>query len=174
MLISDYYRVQNRELHRRRPDYGAGQATAHWVPTIARLANAVGAESILDYGCGKGRLKRALVTHGLDRRVREYDPAIPGNDGTPAPADLVVCTDVLEHVEPECLETVIGDLRRVTRKAGFVTVATRPAKKLLPDGRNAHLIIEPMEWWLQRLWRGFALETLSNGGGEFMVVLTPR
>lgn len=151
MLISQDYREQNRLLHDARPDYGT--SGARWAPLIARLAPALQAESILDYGCGKGTLAAALP----DLNIKGYDPAVEGLDAPPEPADFVVCTDVLEHIEPELLVYVIEDLRRVTKVALFVSIHTGPAKKNLPDGRNAHLIQLSYEWWLPRLWQHFDL-----------------
>lgn len=40
----------------------------------------------------------------------------------------------------------LDDLRRETRKAGFFAIATHPAEKTLPAGRNAHLIQHPSAW----------------------------
>lgn len=151
MLISDHYREQNRLLHEDRPDYGA--SGARWAPLVAHLAEAFHAQSVLDYGCGKQTLAASLP----DMNIRGYDPAIEGLDAAPEPADLVICTDVLEHIEPANLAAVIEDLRRVTKAALFVAIHTGPAKKALPDGRNAHLIQLGYEWWLPRLWPHFGL-----------------
>lgn len=163
-LISDYYKEQNAELHKLRPDYGAnGHRHA---PQIRELAEAMGAEQILDYGCGKGTLGDALT----GCVVRNYDPAFPEWASPPEPADLVVCGDVLEHIEPEHLDAVLDDLKRVTKKCLFATIATRPAKKFLPDGRNAHLIQEDMFWWLPKLGSRFVIGSVHNMGGELLVV----
>jgi FkbM family methyltransferase len=84
----------------------------------------------------------------------------------------LICTDVLEHVEPECVEAVLDDLCRVTMKAALVTVATRPAVKVLADGRNAHLSIHPLAWWKERLLERFDLiEVLEHDAQEFCVLL---
>ena len=107
--------------------------------------------TLLDYGAGKGTLALAMP----DVPVRNYDPVTFPDD--PDPADFVACLDVLEHIEPECLKAVLWHLRSKVLKAGFLTIATRPAKKILPDGRNAHLIIKPAEWWLLRFRKRFAL-----------------
>jgi len=89
---------------------------------------------------------------------RDYDPAVTGMDDTPLFADLVTCCDVLEHIEPERLDRVLAHIRSLARKAVFFVVATRPANKLLPNGENAHLIIESAEWWEARvLTAGFSL-----------------
>ena len=69
-----------------------------------------------------------------------------------------MCTDVLEHIEPDCVDMVIEDIFRLTKRAAFLVIANRPALRALPDGRNAHLIQEGPEWWLPKLWSvGFSL-----------------
>ena len=62
-----------------------------------------------------------------------------------------MCIDVLEHVEPELIDNVLDDLQRVTSKKGYFTISCRPASKILKDGRNAHILIQPKEWWKKKL-----------------------
>ncbi len=83
--------------------------------------------------------------------VREYDPGIIGKDALPKPADLVIATDVLEHIEPELLGNVLEHIRSLARLGVFLNIATSPAREILPDGRNAHLIIRPPAWWREEL-----------------------
>jgi len=148
MLITDQYRELNAQLHTTNPQYGV--SSSKWAPVVAGLADQIGTRDILDYGCGKGLLKTTLGWP-----IREYDPSIPGKDAPPEPADFLTCTDVLEHIEPECLEHVLNDLQRLTRKIAFLNIATRPAKKILADGRNAHLIQQQLPFWLPLLWQRF-------------------
>ena len=145
MRITEEYREANKRLHEINPKYGS--SSAKWAPKVLELVDKTGSRNVLDYGCGKGQLAAAL-SH-LD--VREYDPAVPGKDAEPQPADLVICTDVLEHIEPNCLDDVLQHIRAVTLKLAFLNVATRPAVKTLPDGRNTHLIIQPETWWRARI-----------------------
>lgn len=167
MLISDEYRKLNKELHETNEAYGtSGHKHAE---AVIGLANAMQTADILDYGCGKGTLNAAV---GI--RLKEYDPAVPGKDEHPAPADLVVCGDVLEHIEPDCLDYVLTDLEELTKRAIFLCVATRPAKKVLSDGRNAHLIVEPKEWWLPKLMERWDMMNFQNMGGEFIFVGADR
>lgn len=145
-LISPAYREEQKTLHAKPRGYGAkGQK---WVGPVLSLVSRFGASSVLDYGCGQGSLATALRTMlipGL--RVDEYDPAIPGKDHLPVFADIVTCTDVLEHVEPDRLDSVIRHLFILARKAVFLVVALDNSNKVLSDGRNAHLILESPEWW---------------------------
>ncbi len=142
-LISDAYIEEQRILHAAPEGYGG--KGSKWADTVAWIAKAVDAGSILDYGCGRGSLGKKLAEQGL--YVREYDPAIDGKNQRPDFADLVVCTDVLEHVEPKKLEAVMGHLQSLARKAIFLVIALDPANKTLSDGRNAHLILESRTWW---------------------------
>ena len=145
-LISKSYRAQQRELHARPQGYGG--KGKKWAETVLALAQRFDAGSVLDYGCGTGTLaERLREMPGHHLRVAEYDPAIAGKDGPPAFADLVVCTDVLEHIEPERLSLVLRHLHALARKAVFFVVALDEANKTLLDGRNAHLILEPPGWW---------------------------
>lgn len=149
MLISPEYLEQQRELHSR-GNYGI--SSGRWAPAIINLKQSYGCSEILDYGCGTGQLKAALGPV-----VREYDPCLPGKDTDPAPADMVVCTDVLEHIEPPLLDEVLSHLASKVKKVLFFTIALRPAGKFLADGRNAHLIVEPADWWHERLSKHFTI-----------------
>lgn len=163
-MISDDYREQNRKLHESNPGYGT--SSSKWVNFIDDLAAQTKAKTILDYGCGK-----ALLSKGISRPVVNYDPCIEEHSTTPRAADLVVCTDVLEHIEPEHLEAVLDELRSLSNKATFVTVATRPAMKTFEDGRNAHLIVESHRWWLPKLLERWELDHFNASEGEFMCVM---
>ncbi len=144
-LISYPYLQTQKELHAKPEGYGG--KGSRWVSTVLSVAEQykVG-HSILDYGCGRGSLGDAIFL-ATGTRCREYDPAVAGKDHQPAFADLVSCTDVLEHIEPEKLPLVLEHLRSLARKAVFVVICTRPSNKTLSDGRNAHLIVEGDDWW---------------------------
>jgi hypothetical protein len=149
-LITEPYRDEQRRLHAT-AEYG--QRGAKWLETVTWLAMHYRAGSILDYGCGRGTLGNQLRAQQSIVDVRDYDPAVPGKDAPPATADLVVCTDVLEHIEPECLIAVLDHLRYLTRRALFLVVNLTPTHHRLSDGRNAHLIQQNALWWQDRFHR---------------------
>jgi len=172
-LISPSYRSALLVLHAQ--PHGWGTKGYKWATTVADLIRKHKASSVLDYGCGMGTLARNLRTMGIrGLRIDEYDPAIPGKDHLPSFADLVVCTDVLEHIEPDRLDVVLEHLKVLARKAIFVVVSTQAANVSLPDGRNAHLTIESDEWWDARLRAsGFTLQPMAaKQPMEFAAVLT--
>src|SRR5690606_5872393 len=88
--------------------------------------------SLLDYGAGK-RALREEVGH-LVKVFAEYDPGVPEIETLPrGPFDMVCCIDVLEHIEPECLDEVLASIASMTRKVAYLTIHTGPAGKFLPD-----------------------------------------
>ena len=177
MSASPEYLALQRALHESEPLYGTvGQI---YTPHVAHLCAARGYRTVLDYGCGKGTFKSHLnlqaILEGAAVDVTEYDIAIPGKDDRAVLAktyDLVVCTDVLEHIEPAYLEAVVQDLWQAARHAIFVAVHCGPAKKILADGRNAHLIQLPPRWWLEKFWKfGLELEQFKAEPLGFWAVL---
>lgn len=166
-LITDTYKDLNSQLHASRPDYGT--SGRKWAGQILELSISLNSRDILDYGCGKSTLAQNLPFH-----IQQYDPAVTEYSALPKPADIVVCTDVLEHIEPELLREVLDHLASLVKKVGFFVIACRPAAKTLPDGRNAHLIVEPPTWWLSALWERFDVVNFLNLGGEMLVTVTPK
>lgn len=177
MLISESYQGLNEQLHESNKNYGT--SGGRWAAHVLELAKAGGTEDVLDYGCGKSTLAANLPFD-----IKQYDPAIPKYSARPEPADLVVCGDVLEHIEPECLNDVLDDLHRVTKGLCFMVIHSGKAQKTLADGRNAHLIIEDEIFWLGQILRRFVLKSFAvNGDGpnaegkgmlEYIIVGVPR
>lgn len=166
-VISAEYKALNAQLHRENLTYGVGGAKH--AATVTKLVTKIGATSVLDYGCGKG-----LLAKELSFPIWEYDPAIPGKDLSPRPADLVICTDVLEHIEPDKLLAVLSDLKRVVKKVGYFTIHTGPARKTLPDGRNTHLIQQHRQWWKNRLKVYFDVGMMKPVGPELHCIVSPK
>lgn len=161
-LISPEYLEQQKALHET-GNYGV--MGRMYADIVMQVVTALRTESILDYGCGQQTLQQALPMFTIDG----YDPAIPGLDAEPEPHDVVVCTDVLEHIEPDKLDAVLDNLRYLTRKVVVLAIDTGPANKVLPDGRNAHLIQEGVEFWLPKLWTRWSLDTMQCAHGKIIV-----
>ena len=147
MLITKDYIHELKKIHKKDEDWGTGPRG-----NIIRICNFLYANNVkrlLDYGCGKGE----NLGWFLPIVVTNYDPAIPEWSRCPKAEDYLLCTDVLEHVEPAYIENVIEHLVSKFNKKAFLSIPLKKSKKLLSDGRNAHLIIKPASWWIELLQR---------------------
>jgi ubiquinone/menaquinone biosynthesis C-methylase UbiE len=138
------------------------------VAAIWKVADRLGyprrARVALDFGCGIGRLTRAIsrrveVVYGLDVAATMIDQAVEVNRDRPGchfrvhrhhdlsafadqSVDLVVCLLVLQHLgDRATIETYLGELVRVLSPGGLAviqlpTVVPAPAS---PTGLRAHL-----------------------------------
>jgi hypothetical protein len=168
--ISDDYRKQQEKLHEN-PNYGV--ASVQFAPMVTKIINQTQVDELLDIGAGKCRLfENIKPDHRM--KLQAYDPAIPELSADPRPMQMTTCIDVLEHIEPELLDNFLDFLRDKTLEIGFFTVHTGPAMKVLPDGRNAHLIQQPPAWWLPKILDRFELQTFQKMENGFMVVVTAK
>ena len=168
-LISESYRAQQQKLHES-SDYGTIGET--YGPLVGKIMDKLEVTHLLDYGCGHNLslLKSLKVNHKF--KYQAYDPGVEKYASLPVPAEMVVCLDVLEHIEPENIDDVLDHLETLTEAVGVFTVCTVPANKTLDDGRNAHLIQRPAEWWLPRFMCRFDLQTFqkTDESGFFVIV----
>lgn len=174
-LITDEYRELNSDLHSRNPLYGS--KSYKQANNVVHSLGLKHGDTLLDYGCGKASLARELAKREI--RVVSYDPAIQMYEKHPSeregcPWKYLACMDVLEHIEPQCLREVLLDIKDCFTDKAYLLIATEPSKKSLKDGRNAHLIIQDRNWWLDRLEEaGFQIDALvDNRKGWMGVVCT--
>jgi hypothetical protein len=150
-----------------RPNWGHG-GTQHVEPILAEFRSRGGSTAI-DYGCGLGNILTKLQTSGQARRTQfsGYDPGVERYAELPeSPVDVVISTDVLEHIEPDRLQSCLKHIRWLTGSWAYINVHTGPANAILPDGRNAHLIQQPAEWWAKRLGEHYDRVTTLKGGSR--------
>lgn len=167
-LVNEKEIALNRSAHKY-PEYGAG-GHKH-APMVKQLMDAYKTRSVLDYGCGKQTLSDAM---GMP--IRGYDPAIPGLDAMPEPADIVVCTDVLEYITEEDLPDILEHINSLTRKICLFIISTRTAIKYFHDGTNFHRTVKPANWWLERVMKYMDLHqfAMAPEGHEFLLTCTPK
>jgi hypothetical protein len=114
--------------------------------------------TMLDFGCGKAALEPWLAKHYPDIKYTGYDPGIPGKDTMPSGQfDIVVTSDVLEHIEPEVLDVTIQKLASLAKYVQFNDIACSPTHKLFASGpykgQDLHLTVEEPEWWRKKFQR---------------------
>jgi len=141
-MISEEYKKILTSIHsktkfgkrRKLPDY------------LEKFIADINPKSILDFGCGKGNLVETLRSKYPARNIFGYDPANPEYDKSYPFVDLIVSTDVLEHIEPDLLDKTFYELSQKSKYV-YHLISCAPAKLILPDGRNAHLIQQEPKWW---------------------------
>ena len=173
---TENYKAMQKELHAA-GNYGVTGKT--YVPSIfhaiCQLYKRHGSVSVLDYGAAGGGTMEAVKEHLFlppDVESRCYDPFVDEFAAEPAPADLLLCTDVLEHVEPECTKAVLDHIAALTRRMAIFAISLQPARKKLSDGRNAHINLPGQEFWLRELKKRFILsEAKVNADGELLMAV---
>ena len=134
-----------------------GEALAEYKHNIFNLIKENNIKTILDYGCGKAIFHSILFNNkkvpgspmGID--VTPYDPAVPEFANKPNEQyDLVLCVDVMEHVQEDKVEEVFEDIFTYSNRV-FLTITCYPATQTLVNGKNAHYTIKEPDWWKEKL-----------------------
>lgn len=133
------------------------------VPHVNRIRSIIQktrADTILDYGSGKGFQysipvvampdgeKILIVDYWDVMGVTCYDPCYEEHSALPeGKFDGVVSTDMLEHCSEEDVPWILREIFSFSSSFVYLNVACYPANKSLPNGENAHCTIQPIEWW---------------------------
>lgn len=145
MSLYDIWLEQAKEIHKN-PKYWRGTTLRQYIPDINQIIKEKNINTILDYGCGKAEC------HPKEWNADKYDPAVPQFNKKPERRyDLVISTDVLEHIPQDGLDDVIEDIFNYSDQWVFLTVCCRKARMILPNGYNAHATIESQKWWRDKL-----------------------
>ena len=129
------------------------------VSPVQNLINKKNPQSVLDYGCGQSRLYSKITGPDI---IDRYDPAISGIDHIPRDHyDLVICTDVMEHIPEEEVDNVLRELKSLGDTV-YIVISCDLAAEILPNGENAHCTVRPPIWWIKKLrehWPEFKANT---------------
>jgi hypothetical protein len=159
-MISEAYQRKITEYHKTHLWGGAVEGKAFEIECIAKDN---GCSTILDFGCGFGALKNKI---GHKLQVTEYDAGIEGKNKLPAGKfDMVVCCDVMEHVEPMFVDQTIDWLYYYATNMIYVSICCAPSLETFDDGSNLHLTIQTPSWWMSRF---------EERGSKFSYVGTDR
>jgi hypothetical protein len=143
----EYYIKQHRLSHQNPREFRGRSLLPH-VAAIDALLEQHSCDSILDYGCGKAQCWPAE----WQGRITGYDPAYEPHSVRPQGRyDMVICTDVMEHVPESAVNWVLQDIFGYADKWVYLSICTRAAGRRLPNGSNKHVTIRPSSWWDLRL-----------------------
>lgn len=126
---------------------------------------------VIDFGCGTGRASVELAKRGHDVLLVDFadncrDPdamLLPFmewdlTDPCPARALSGICCDVLEHIPPADVETVVKNIMTSVRRA-FFQISTGLDVHGALIGTPLHLSINDASWWRDLFNRlGYAIE----------------
>jgi 2-polyprenyl-6-hydroxyphenyl methylase/3-demethylubiquinone-9 3-methyltransferase len=159
--------VYNEDYAQVDPDFGEARPRAS-TAMVSRFFGAYREDlSILDYGCGNGRLVQMLASAGF-RQVEGYDPFVERYSARPTGTyDLVLCFEVLEHaVDPRRTFADLAGFRKADGIVLYSTLLQPPdiaAQKLAwwyAGPRNGHFTLHSAES-LRRGWKVHGLRTAS-------------
>jgi 2-polyprenyl-3-methyl-5-hydroxy-6-metoxy-1,4-benzoquinol methylase len=148
--MSDY--IEQYKILHQREKYGvSSHERVSWIlPSLEALKP----KRVLDFGCGRSKLMDILrEEYGIE--THRYDPAIPEFEKVPAGKfDLVVNTDVMEHIPLGSVNGVLEEIRALSENVYF-SICTIKARQILPNGENAHCTVRPAKWWKSKLEQFF-------------------
>lgn len=168
--------LTERDKYRLMWQYDTYRAVApgeHCVDAFEAIAKPDGL--IIDFGCGTGRA--ALELHRRGYRVLLIDfadncrdqealglPFIEADLTRPCPARGTVgfCTDVMEHIPPADVDTVLENIFAAVPRAFFqISTVDDVCGDLI--GAPLHLSVHPHAWWRERMTRfGRVLEEAEH------------
>ena len=159
---------QYEQMHSLNEGMFNGRSLVRFAGPIKQIIEKHGCETLLDYGCGKGhpytdKFRTVPDSGFLDTPIHEfwgikditlYDPGEEEHNKLPTGVyDIVVNTDVLEHVPYQDLAWVIKEILNYSTNVVFLNICCLPAMKHFLNGENVHVSLYPVEEWLQFIAR---------------------
>jgi SAM-dependent methyltransferase len=165
-LITPEYQQTLQTMHAQQA--GWAKSGPRFLERVCALIDEHQPAAVLDYGCGKGALAAELHKKYPALTVYLYDPGLEQFTQLPPACDFVICTDVLEHIEPDYIEAVLEHIACLTHKVAYFVVHTGDCGHKLPDGRPAHILQRDQVWWEAKLieayrYLGFELTFKDTG-----------
>jgi len=149
--------LEATKFHALNQDNWIGEALAEYKHNIFEIIKNNNVKTILDYGCGKAKFHSILFNNKkvpgspMNINITPYDPAFAQFSNKPTGQyDLVLCTDVMEHVQEDKVDEVLKDIFSYANKV-FLTITCYAAKQILTNGKNAHYTIKDPDWWKEKL-----------------------
>lgn len=142
------YIKQYELLYKIKKNYG--KTSIKLYDMLEKIINDLNILSVLDYGCGKSKLLD-LIKKNKKIKIYRYDPAIKKYSKlTKNKTDLVICTDVLQHVPLYDLDRVLKEIKSKGIYILFYIKCTNHKTKL-PNKTYANCTVYDKKWWLEKL-----------------------
>lgn len=135
----------------------------HRLDKFMDIVKSYNPKKVLDVGCGVGFMVNRMRDEGINAYGTDFTEALVGYWGDSpyfkvAEAekqpfgdkefDLVISTDVMEHIHEEDLPYVVEEMKRVGKTVlAFVAVEKKLSKRQL----MFHVTNKPLEWWKEHL-----------------------
>jgi 2-polyprenyl-3-methyl-5-hydroxy-6-metoxy-1,4-benzoquinol methylase len=139
-------------------------------------------ETVIEVGCGMGH--RVFACHTMGMKAQGFDISEYAIKNTPyknlldqgmlhiadittdfdvrTPFDLVICYDILEHLEYEELEKALENIWRLGKKDFVFSIPFLGDPNLEND--PTHKIKETREWWIDKLMNhGLKIKSIPQG-----------
>tara|TARA_S200002703_G_scaffold90603_2_gene78121 strand:+ start:2929 stop:3456 length:528 start_codon:yes stop_codon:yes gene_type:complete len=136
-----------KDWHKMFPGSGQGKQFEWMMNLVYRLKP----RTVLDWGCGKGGTAAYIESEIPNLNITRYDPGTEQYNTPPKGTfEFVYSTDVFEHIEAEDIDSSIQQVQSYTTNFHAHIIDLDPAKKRLPDGRNAHVTLWTAEEWVSK------------------------
>tara|TARA_E500000178_G_scaffold139094_1_gene138809 strand:+ start:183 stop:791 length:609 start_codon:yes stop_codon:yes gene_type:complete len=143
-----------------------GRSLEKWIIIIRDIVIRYKINSLIDFGCGKAhfyfnklKLKDKITKQKkIYKNVTDYwgikdyvlyDPGVIEFSKFPnSQKDLVICTDVMEHIPSQDTIKLLTDIYELANKAVFFAIEiNNVSNKTLSDGRDVHINLREKEEW---------------------------
>jgi ubiquinone/menaquinone biosynthesis C-methylase UbiE len=162
---SDYFENGPQTKKSNYRDYSWDRLGSYFQRTARHIVDLFKPERILDVGCAKGFLVKALDelgvdAYGIDPSVYAVSNAHPdvgdkinldSAQSIPYPDntfDVVTCFDVMGHIPMRETSRVLKELLRVSKEWVVIRVVTHEVEG---DLDSSHETIRDREWWTERI-----------------------
>jgi len=164
---------QYEEVHSNQEIYG--QSSLLFKDQISLIIKTFKPKSILDYGCGKGKLMESISKEHPEIKCYNYDPSICKFSTIPIDhVDMIINTDVLEHIPEEDIDDVLQHISSLCNYAYF-NLHHGLAACILPNGENAHCTVKPREWYYEKMTKYFTeLTSLEGRNSIASIIITKK
>ncbi len=143
-----------------------GTSLQKWIFTIRNIIIKHKIKSLIDFGCGKAiryidickitdkttgqkKIYKNVADYWGIRDYVLYDPGVTAFSKFPnSQKDLVICTDVMEHIPAQDTIKLLTEIYELANKAVFFAIEiNNVSNKKLSDGRDVHINLKTKEEW---------------------------